>query len=225
MHTWYKPRSESWDDHLKGFGKTQRRKFRRWSEVIDSTEGLSKVIAQSTDEVDELLDSLIELHQRRWNADGQPGTYADPMVRDFVVASSQDFFLRDRLRLSALCHDGRAIGGELHFVGGDNRLYCYSSGYDLDSASIEPGRILNVETLLDLYRCDYAGIDFLRGDEPYKKRMAAESRRVIQLRVGAPGFVSRVLDSAWRARFEVKQWLRTRTGRDPINVVDIVSHV
>ncbi len=223
MHTWYKPRLESWDEHLKYFGKTQRRKMRRWSEKVEQTPGLEKVVASSVAEVQVMLDALIDLHQRRWNNAGEPGSYADQKFRSFVCESAKDFFLRDRLHLPTLTRDKQIIGAELHLLGGNRRLYCYSSGYDLDAAEIEPGRILNVETLLDLYRRDCQGIDFLRGDEPYKQRMAAQARPVIQLRVAAPGFVSRVRDSAWRAGFEMKQWIRTRSGRTPVAVIDIAG--
>ncbi len=195
MSTWFKPTDASWDDHLKHFGKTQRRKMRRWSEKIDSTPGLERLAAQSPEQVDELLDAMIALHQRRWTDAGQLGTYADPAFREFVRESAHDFFRRDRLYLPAIAINGRVIGGELHLVGGNRQLYCYSSGYDIDSADLEPGRILCVETLLHLYRGKLAGIDYLRGDEPYKERMAATPRRVFHFarshRPGCPACVTR----------------------------------
>ncbi len=223
MSTWFKPSDDSWDEHLKHFGKTQRRKMRRWSERIDKTDGLEKSIVDRLDDVQDALDSLIDMHQRRWNAEGEPGSYADAEFAAFVRDSADDFFRRGRLYLPTLSMDDKVIGGELHFIGGDNRLYCYSSGYDIDSAELEPGRILCVETLLELYRRDLAGIDYLRGDEPYKKRMAATPTRIFHLRVIAPTLLPRLRHAAWCAGFELKQWVRRHTGRKPIEVASTLA--
>ncbi len=223
MSTWFKPTDASWDAHLKNFGKTQRRKMRRWSERIDSTEGLEKVVAQSIEQTDDLLETLIQLHQRRWNADGQPGSFADPVFTEFVRQATRDFCRRGRLYLPTLTMDGRSIGSELHFVGGDGRLYCYSSGYDIDAAELEPGRILSASTLKHLYEAKLKGIDYLRGDEPYKKRMAATPARVFHFRAVAPTWLPRLRHAAWCTRFGLKQWMRRQTGRKPVEVADLTS--
>ena len=223
MHTWFRPVKENWEEHLKLFSKTQRRKMRRWSEKVDKIDGLAKHNVTSADQVGTTLDSLIELHQRRWASVGEPGSFADPKFRSFIHDCVADFYVRGRLHLPTLTYDDAIISGELHFIGGDQRLYCYSSGYDIDQAELEPGRILVVETLLDLYRNNWAGIDFLRGDEPYKKRMSAEATRVLRLRIAAASLVPQLKQAAWSAGFEMKQWARRRTGRNPIVVVDVAA--
>ena len=223
MSTWFKPADACWDEHLKHFGKTQRRKMRRWSEKIDKTKGLEKVLPQSPQQAKEFLLALIDLHQRRWNEAGEMGSYADQAFQDYMVACADDFYRRGRLYLPMLSMNDRMIGGELHFLGGDNRLYCYSSGYDVDAAELEPGRVLCVDTLLQLYRENLDGIDYLRGDEPYKKRMAATPRRVFHLRAVAPTLLPKLRHAAWCTRFELKQWMRRRTGRPPVEVGDLTQ--
>ncbi len=223
MSTWFKPRDDSWAEHLKHHGKTQRRQMRRWSEKIDQNDRLEKCVAESEQQVDELLGGLIELHQRRWNDAGETGSYANPRFRDFIYESAKDFCRRGQLYLVALKHDGRMIGGELNIVGGNRVLYSYSSGYDLDSADLEPGRILCVDTLLQLYREELAGVDYLRGDEEYKKRMSTCSRRLLRLRAVAPTWYPQLRHAAWCTKFELSQWVRRRTGRQPIDVLDITA--
>lgn len=220
MSTWHKPVDASWDEHLKHFGKTQRRKMRRWSEKVQQIDGLEKNVATTEAEVETSLRALIDLHQRRWVEAGEPGSYADPKFRLFVEQSTLAFFRRGRLYLPTLAMNDRVIGGELHWVGGDQNLYCYSSGYDLDSAELEPGRILAADTLMHLYSEQLAGIDYLRGDEPYKKRMAANPRRVFHLRAVAPALLPRLRHAAWCTGFGFKQWMRRQTGRKAVEVVD-----
>ncbi len=221
MSTWYRAAETSWDDHLKTFAKTQRRKMRRWSEKIEQTTGMEKVLPQSAEQVETLLDAMITLHQQRWTEAGQPGSYANPAFREFIHHAARDFFRRGRLHLPTLALDQKTIGGELHFLGGDQRLYCYSSGYDIQAAELEPGRILSTETLRDLYRLHLAGIDYMRGDEPYKKRMSATPTRLFQFRVIAPNWLPRLRHAAWCTQFELKQWVRRRTGRRPLEVADL----
>ncbi|MEM6688795.1 MAG: hypothetical protein AAF664_05170, partial [Planctomycetota bacterium] len=82
----------------------------------------------------------------------------------------------------------------------------------------EPGRILCIDSLLELYRSDLVALDYMRGDESYKKRFAKESRRVYRLRVSAPSLSNRFSHQLWTKQFELKQWLRKQTGRTPLHV-------
>ncbi len=223
MCTWFKPRDANWNEHLKHFKKTQRRKMRRWSERVEATEELALTVSETSDNVHRDLDQLIEMHQRRWNEAGEPGTYADPRFCRFIHDATADFFRRGRLHLASLSFDEQRIAADLNFVGGDRRMYCFSGGYDLDFANMEPGRILTVEAIKHMYREDLAGIDYLRGDEPYKKRMAATAKRILNVRVAAPTWWPRLRHAAWWTGFEVKQWMRRRTGRTPIVVVDLAA--
>ncbi len=223
MSTWYKPRDASWDEHLKHHGKTQRRRMRRWSEKISPEGGMTKRVAESDDHVDELLNALIEMHQRRWNEAGEPGSYADPRFRSFISDAAKRFCRCGQLYLNALVHEGRIIGAEFNLIGANRILYSYSAGYDLDAADLEPGRVLGVDTLLELYRGPYEALDYMRGDEEYKKRMSTGSRRLLRLRAVAPTWLPRLRHAAWWTQFEVKQWVRRRAGRRPVDVLDITT--
>jgi CelD/BcsL family acetyltransferase involved in cellulose biosynthesis len=88
---------------------------------------------------------------------------------------------------------------------------------------MEPGRILTVKAIKHMYREDLVGIDYLRGDEPYKRRMAATAKRILNVRVAAPTWWPRLRHVAWWTGFEVKQWMRRRTGRTPVVVVDLAA--
>ena len=223
MSSWYRPCDASWEEHIKRHGKTPRRKLRKWSKQIESTEGLERSVAGTDQQLTQSMDALIDLHQRRWNADGEPGSFADPEFESFIRDSAADFYTRGRLYLPTLSHQNEIIAAELHFVGGNDRLYCYSSGYETNASDLEPGRVLHVDTLMHLYRENLAGIDFLRGDEPYKRRAGAKPTKVLRMRAAAPTLLPQIRHAAWWTGFEVKQWMRKRTGRTPVIVVDMSS--
>lgn len=222
MSTWFRSRNESWDDHLKKSGKTQRRKMRRWLEKITQLDELDKHLPESPGEAQQALESLIELHQKRWNSVGEQGSYASPIFRHFIRDCVSEFYSAGQLYLPTLQYSGKVVSGELHFLG-DNRLYCYSSGFDIDHGELEPGRLLSTDTMCEIYRRDYIGVDFLRGDEPYKKRLKATPKRVLRIIIAAPAWVPKIRHAAWFKAFEVKQLMRKCTGRKPVQVVDVLS--
>ncbi len=221
MSTWSRPASQSWDDHLQTHGKSQRRKMRSLCKALQDHDSLSQFSADSPQQVDQLLDALIQLHQRRWTEAGEQGSYANPKFRQFIRDTAIEFFRQGALYLTALRRDEQVIGVELNIIGDNRVLYSYSSGFDLDHSDVEPGRVLGVDTLQHLYRNDLVGIDYMRGDETYKQRMASESRQVFRFRAVAPAWYPRLRDAMWSTSFELAQFVRRRTGREPIAVLDI----
>lgn len=220
MSIWFKPADENWQEHLKHHGKTQRRKMRRWCDKLDQGEGIDRSVAVTESEVQMLLDTIIELHQQRWNADGEPGSYSDPKFRDFMHETCRRFLLLGQLHLTGLRFKGQIIGGDISFVGQNRVMYCYSTGYDTDFSELEPGRLICVDGLREMYRSDLIGVDFMRGDETYKSRFATESKKLYRVRAVAPTFLPRLRHAVWSTGFEVKQWMRRRTGRPEILVND-----
>ena len=221
MNVWYKPTGDSWEQYLMSLGKTHRRQLRRLSTAVATTEGMELHLPSSADQVRDSLDALINLHQRRWNDVGQPGSFASAAMRRFIHDAALRFFHRGQLRLPTLRMEGQVIAAELHIVGQNGVMYCYSTGMDPQFAQLEPGRILNAESLHHAYHHGLAGIDLMRGDEPYKQRMHALPRPVARLRAVAPALLPRLRHAAWRTGFEVKQWIRRRTGRTPLAMIDL----
>lgn len=221
MKTWFKPADANWADHLKHHGKTQRRRMRRMCEKIADDGPVERLVAETEKDVEEFLGALIEMHQHRWNSVGEPGSYAEPEFRAFIMDVAKEFLRRGRLYLNLLRHEGRNLGAELNLIGENRILYCYSAGYNIDLADMEPGRLVNIDTLQQLYRGDLAGIDFMRGDEPYKQRLSTSSRRVLRLRAIPPALLPRIRHAAWCTGFEVKQWVRQKAGRTPVETLDL----
>ncbi len=220
MNTWFKSTTGSWEDHLGTLSKSRRRAINQFVKKLDFSDGLEYVPAIDGD-VPFTLDRLIEMHQARWIAAGELGTYAEIPFRDFIHAAVQSFGERGMLMLPTLRHEGRIIAGELHFVGGNSRMYCYSTGYDIAHADLEPGRMLNVQVLRHAYAHEHHGVDLMRGDEQYKVRMNATPRKLLRVRVVAPAMIPQLFNAAWRTRFEFKQWMRRRSGRKLIDVVEL----
>ena len=214
MSSWQRPKSESWDAHLRCHGKTQRRRMRRMTEKFDTVEGASRVLASDVDTTIALVDDLIRLHQARWTSAGELGTYHDPAFREFIHAVAQNFLATGRLHLVAMRLHEQTIAVELNIVGEDRVLYQYSAGYDVDHADLEPGRILHVDSMRQMYEGLVDECDFMRGDESYKQRYGTASRRIFRHRVFAPSWLPQIRYQAFRAGFELKQLIRRSTKKE-----------
>jgi CelD/BcsL family acetyltransferase involved in cellulose biosynthesis len=222
MNTWFKRCDGNWEEHLKNSSKSTRRSIGQLSKKMDSTPELSYASARPED-TENSLARLIEMHQARWNAAGEAGSYAEPEFRRFIETAVEAFKAKGQLYLPTLRENENVIAAELHFVGENGRSYCYSSGYDIEHSQIEPGRLLNFHVLQHAHASKWVGVDLMRGDEPYKGRMHAEPRKLIRLRAVAPAIVPRLYHAAWRTQFELTQWLRQRTGRKLVDVVEMAS--
>ncbi len=221
MSTWYKPCESSWDSYLASLSKSHRRALVQLHKKFQNCSELQYTVAQDSNDIDSSLRQLIELHQQRWLAAGQQGTYAEPEFRDFIADVVSGFSGQGMLFFPTLRQADKIIAAELHFVGCNNRTYCYSTGYNIQSAALQPGRLLNVQVLQHIYNHGWSGVDLLRGDEPYKERMGAKPLRVLRVRAVAPAIVPRLRHIAWKAGFDMKQWIRRHSGRKPIDVVQI----
>ena len=223
MHTWFVPRADSFADQLKRYGKTQRRQMRRAAEKITEDGPLQRIIARTEQDVERLLNAVIELHQKRWEAEGRAGSYADPEFRRFMLDAAKAFLNQDQLYLVCLQQEGKIVGGELNFLGQDKILYSFTSGYDLNASELGPGRILRVDAFLQMYEQQWRGIDYLRGDETYKHRLASVSRPIMRVRAFAPALLPKLRHAACCTGFEFKQWMRRKTGRSPIQICDLTA--
>ncbi|TWU43906.1 hypothetical protein Q31b_14380 [Novipirellula aureliae] len=223
MHTWLFECQATWDDWLQKLSRRTRRKHHLLESRVEDTDGMELVVASNHDEVTALIDGLIDLHQRRWNAVGEPGSYADPKMRSFIQQVAKHWHDRNRLHLVAILMDGKTIGNALNYRSDDGCLYVYSTGYDIEASKLEPGRVLTTKTLKYAHEQKMKGVEFLRGDEAYKKMLGAVPTRLLEYRIVAPRLWAKLSHAAWATQFELKQWVRRRTGRETLEVVDIAS--
>lgn len=178
------PRSElpfegTFEEYWKGRGYDLRRNVRRYREKALKA---GPVDFQLVDRgAPDFIDNLIDLHTRRWNAQGQPGMVEANRSAGFLsgVASEMSnlgyakfFTLRFRGDLAAV----------IFAMEYRNRVYGYMSAFDPDLSAFSFGRILLYESIRHCFeRC--CAWDFLRGEEPYKNEWGARNHPRARLRL------------------------------------------
>ena len=143
-----------------------RRKIRRAAaagqiELVESSDPLSE------------LPAFIELHQKKWGADGLfPPTPGGERSRTFVRRMFEEFGSHGMLRLSFLSVGGRRVAAGVHFDDGHTVAY-YNAGIDPDAKDLSPGVVMIAWLIKRAIELGRRRVDFLRGNEPYKYEWGA----------------------------------------------------
>ena len=209
LNCWRLEFPENWDVYQAGLSKSHRKQMRRLeTRYLDTGRAVLRATDSDAD-FDPAMETLIDLHQRRWQAQGEPGCFASPRFEAFHRQIGRRLLQQGLLRLYRLELDGRPIAADYGFTGG-GLLYAYQGGVEPEALEDEPGRLMNVASLRRAMQEGLRGVDFLRGDEPYKAHFRAVPRRSIELRIAAPRSSARLRQSAWTAGENVKRWAKRR---------------
>jgi CelD/BcsL family acetyltransferase involved in cellulose biosynthesis len=196
----------TWEDYLKGLGKKGRyavlhglRDFEEWAGGPARVERVTSAanLARGTS-------VLIDLHQRRWRSAGQPGRFAVPRFRQFHEAVWPRLLADGALELAWLVGRGEPVAAQYNLVWG-GKVYFYQCGRRVDvPGHVRPGTVLLAQLIRGAIEAGRREFDFLNGEAQYKRRLAAATRPVVQVRVTRP---------SWRERARLlvqsgKRWVR-----------------
>ena len=119
------------------------------------------------------LDDFIDLHQKRWSAEGLfPATPGGECSRRFFRHLFRHFGPGGPIRLTRLTVGGRLVASGIHFDDGERILY-YNAGVDPDARDFSPGVLMVAHYIQQAMDDGRRELDFLRGNEPYKYEWGA----------------------------------------------------
>lgn len=202
---------QSYEAYLKTLGKSLRYDVKRLDKSPFSSGSARIVPADETTAV-EAVDFFLEAHKKRWSKRGLPGAFLGSRIRDFhrewaVVAAQSGWLWMSRLELEG------AFIGAIYAMRFGHACYFYQSGFDPAHSAISPGSLLVAQTIRRAIEEGLTTFDFLRGDEPYKRRWKPQrSLGNLRLLMGEKAMLVK-LGRAWntaghrvetkvRARFE-----------------------
>jgi CelD/BcsL family acetyltransferase involved in cellulose biosynthesis len=160
-------------------GKELRRNLRRYR---DRAEKLAPIRVERHDSASEdLVATLVRLHTKRWEVQGEPG---------MIEANGSEVFLRAvAAEMSALglarfftLRFGDEIAALIFALDFRNKIYAYMSAFDPAHSPLGLGRTLLYEALRMSFESHRAW-DFLRGDEAYKTEWGATTHPRARLRL------------------------------------------
>lgn len=198
---------DSWDLYLRMLSSEDRKNLARYTRRLEARHAVRIYRCSESDQLQGGLEALFRLHQGRWEAVGEPGTFSSPERRSFYAQLSQHLLARGWLELWVLELDGEIAAVQFAFHYRD-RVFQLQEGYDRRRTSDRLGFVLRGHVLRQLIAEDVRAYDFMGGDDSYKQRWAAREGHYRQLHF-APAFS---LGGIW-LRFannagRVKEWLR-----------------
>jgi CelD/BcsL family acetyltransferase involved in cellulose biosynthesis len=136
-------------------------------------------VVRSPEQVVELLEELMDLHNQRFAAIS--AVFATAARRRFHLLAAQRMAEAGMARIYRLVADGTNAGLQYDFTLGD-RVFFYSSGI-LPTAGRSPGLVVLGSAISSAAEEGFREFDLLRGDEPYKLRFSTGTRRNVRLLV------------------------------------------
>lgn len=173
----------TYDAYLATLGKSLRYDVRKLDKSLFK-EGRAVLRSYGSDEVQAGFDILLDQHRKRWRKRGLPGAFvgrATRFHREWLPQAAKAGWLW----LSVLELDGQPIGAIYAMTLGDAAYY-YQAGFDPEQGAVSPGTLLVAATIRRAIEEGRTRFDFMRGDEPYKRRWKPQ-HELRNLRFLVPG--------------------------------------
>ncbi len=204
-NTWRLDVANGWNEFQKNVSKSQRAQNRNLINRFEKNAELQFRIASNGPELTAAIDRCAELHQLRWNAVGQRGSFSDRRFTQFVHRGIQALSGYGRAEVALLERQGEAIAAQLILKDHRQNRFVYQSGRDPQYDSQRVGQLL---TLLGIRHATEHGaqfVDYLRGNELYKSRLKAVPSDCRRIRVFAPGILPKLRYGAWCLNHQLKK--------------------
>ncbi|MCE2766766.1 MAG: GNAT family N-acetyltransferase [Fimbriimonadaceae bacterium] len=165
----------SFETYVTGLSKSLRYDVRR----IDGKalrERDASVIWMDESNQSSFVDTFFELHKARWKSRGLPGAFLGSSERFQRVWMSNPEHL-GMLRVNMLVAEGKPIGVVYGMKLGTT-MYFYQAGMDPGASALSPGTVLVAKLIDRAIEEGCTAFDFMRGDEPYKRRWKPNRERI-----------------------------------------------
>jgi CelD/BcsL family acetyltransferase involved in cellulose biosynthesis len=171
---------ETWEDYLASLTKKDRHELRRKiRRLFDSGANVDFEVLSEQGDVVAAMDDFLDLHTR--SRQDKTDFMTDGMAMFFRRMASA-LAAEDLIRLFMLRINGKPAAAVLCFNAGSH-LYLYNSGYDPEFSGLSVGLVSKALCLRWAIENGLSGIDFLRGDEPYKYDLGAQDQQIYRLRL------------------------------------------
>jgi CelD/BcsL family acetyltransferase involved in cellulose biosynthesis len=159
---------ETGADPLTKLGSQTRGNIRRTLRSLGDARG---EWAETTSRAEELFHQMMQLHQARWNADGQPGVYSSARFREFHLELLNRAVPLGLMGIFGVTAGGRLIGC-CQFLIDHRRVLHYQCGRAPSSGRVSYGMAIDYLCICEALRRGYEAVDYLAGETEHKRRMS-----------------------------------------------------
>ena len=190
--------ADDWDAFLKTLQSRFRGKLRSLLRRLPEDHGGAFECCETAEQLPERLESMFELHQRRWRAEGKPGAFADERRRRFYCDLSERLLERGWLRFYSL-RLGEAWAAHEYSFEHLGRVSYLQQGFDPSCGRLSVGIALKAHVIRECIAGGARVYDFLGGEAAHKQKWGAQARWCAHLSLARPGLRTRW--HLWLPRF------------------------
>jgi len=162
--------------------------------------------SENVEHAHHIFDDLIQLHQARWTADGQPGCYASRRFTDFHRDLIDRLVPQERLALARIATSDRVLCCSQLIID-RQRALVYQGGRVPDEIG-SPGLVIDFLCMQECLARGYAAFDFMAGDSIHKQRLTTETTPLSWSTWRRPRWKYRAIEALKQARSACRNFLR-----------------
>jgi len=129
-------------------------------------------------QAEEYFAELVALHQSRWQALGEAGSFASRPFREFHLDLLHQLVPQGRAAMVRVRTGGKTLGCTLLHID-QNRALVYQCGWTTETAAKSPGVIKDYCSLSECLRRGFDAYDFMAGDSIHKRRMTTDQGQLV----------------------------------------------
>jgi CelD/BcsL family acetyltransferase involved in cellulose biosynthesis len=175
----YIPLPATWDDYFRTLSGKKRWFLRRRLRSLQEEHHIE--FSECTeDSLDDVLNTFVDLHQRRWQSVNIRGTFSNPKMKELYRDVARRFLARGWLHFSCLKVDGEIASAIYSYVY-NGRFYAATAARDIRYSKYSIGHLHYMFLIEYAIKRDLQEFHFLQGEEPYKLRWTNSARRYSQV--------------------------------------------
>ncbi len=170
---------------------------------------------RTVSELDSAFKALVRLHQARWTARGEPGSFARPGFKAFHTAAARAGLANGSLRMYYL-RFANEIAAVLYCYRAGSRVCYYTSGFDERWTKYSVGAVLLAYVLEQSIAEGAREFDFLQGVEDYKRHWATGARENCRVLIGAPHLRGKLAWTREQSTSALRAWAKHILPRETV---------
>jgi CelD/BcsL family acetyltransferase involved in cellulose biosynthesis len=217
------PLPNSWELYLKQLSSKERGKIGNRYRHLRNCYKVRFYRCETVDQLPSSLETLFALHQKRWEARGEKGSFSIAERRQFYYEMATSLLRRGDLELWFMELNGEPVAAQIGLRYGDT-IYALQEGFDPSFTKESVGYVLRSHVLCYCIETGVRRYDFLAGDQDSKQRWAADTGSYTDFHFAPPGGIGpSYLVATVKAR-AAKGWLREHLPAGMIEKLQSLRH-
>ena len=170
---------DTWEAYVSALPKKHRHELRRKLRNLERTGDVGFVSAETTETVPEATEGLLVMMRASREA---KAAFLTPQREGFFRDLAAGLSAHGLARVSTLTLDGAPVA-RIFGLEGAGATMLYNSGFDPSLGSLAVGLLSKALLVRDAIERGREAVDFLRGEEPYKRHLGGQPRDIVTVRL------------------------------------------